>query len=122
MFYLDKLHLAEKGNLVLAKSICWSMEYFHRIITRKEFKTSYKLATTFQRNNGNLPLLSSKYACTTVSHCTKLQSSTVISNVVATYFRKFVCAGKFVRVPMFTKSIGNPCYRAAKRCDFHLVS
>ena len=34
MFYLDKLHLVEKGNLVLAKSINRSMEHSHRIITR----------------------------------------------------------------------------------------
>ena len=39
LFCLDKLHLAEKGNLVLAKFIRWSMEYFQRIITRNEFKT-----------------------------------------------------------------------------------
>ena len=34
MFYLDKLHLVEKGNLVLAKSIYMSMEHAHRTITR----------------------------------------------------------------------------------------
>ena len=34
MFYLDKLHLVEKENAVLAKSTCRSMEYSHRIITR----------------------------------------------------------------------------------------
>lgn len=38
MFLLDKLHLATRNyilqrDLVLAKSICCSMEYFHRIIT-----------------------------------------------------------------------------------------
>ena len=53
MFYLDKLHLVEKGNLVLAKSICRSMEYSHRIITRNNFETSYKLATAFQLNNAD---------------------------------------------------------------------
>ena len=37
-FYLDKLHLVEKGNMVLPKSICRSIEHFHRIITRNEFK------------------------------------------------------------------------------------
>ena len=63
MFYLDKLHLVEKGNIVLAKSICRSMEYSHRIITRNEFKTSYKLATVFQLNNGDFPVLSSKNMC-----------------------------------------------------------
>ena len=41
MFYLDKLHLVEKENLVLAKSIYRSIEYSHRIVTRNEFETSY---------------------------------------------------------------------------------
>ena len=41
MFYLDKLHLVEKENLVLAKTIYRLIEYSHRIITRNEFKTSY---------------------------------------------------------------------------------
>ena len=83
------------------------MEYFHRIITSNNFKTSYKLAKTFQLNNSDFPLLSSKYACTTVPDCTKVPSSTIISNVVATYFRKFVCVCKFVRIPMFTQSISS---------------
>ena len=43
MFYLDKLHLVEKGNIVLAKFICRLMEYSCRIITGNKFKTSYKL-------------------------------------------------------------------------------
>ena len=51
MFYLDKLHLVEKGKLVSAKSISRSMEYSHRVITRNEFKTSYKLATAIQLSN-----------------------------------------------------------------------
>ena len=42
MFYLDKLHLVEKGNIVLPKSICRSMEHSRRIIIRNEFNTSYK--------------------------------------------------------------------------------
>ena len=53
MFYLGKLHLVEKGNIVLAKSICRSMEYSHRIITKNEFKTLYKLATAFQLSSAD---------------------------------------------------------------------
>ena len=82
MFYLDKLHLVEKGNLVLAKSLCRSIEYSHRVITRSEFITSYKLATAFQLNNVNFPVMSSKYVCKAVSGCTKVTSSKFISNVV----------------------------------------
>ena len=53
MFYHDKLHLVEKGNMVIAKSICRSMEYYHRIMTRNEFKTSYKLTYVFQLNTAD---------------------------------------------------------------------
>ena len=66
------------------------MEYSHRIITRNEFKTSYKLATVFQLNNGDFPVLSSKYVCKAVSGCTKVPSSKFISNVVAKSPGKFV--------------------------------
>ena len=90
MFYLDKLHFVEKRNIVLAKSICRSMEYSHEIITRNEFKTSYKLAAVFQLNNADFPVLLSKYVRKAVSGCTKVPSSKFISNVVAKSLRKFV--------------------------------
>ena len=52
---------------------------------------------------------------------TKVPSSVIISNVVATYFCKLVFVCRFVRVPKFTKSICGPsCVR--KKCDFYLVS
>ena len=122
MLYLDKLHLLEKGDLVLAKSICSSIEYSHRIMTRNEFKTSYKLASVFQLNNADFPVLASKYVCKAVSGCTKVPSSKFISNVVAKSLRKFACVSKFVSVPMFVQSVRSPSYRAVKRCDFDLVN
>ena len=60
MFCLDKSHLVEKGILVLDKPICRSVEYSHRVVTRNEFKTWYKLATAFQLNNADFPVLLSK--------------------------------------------------------------
>ena len=124
MFYLGNLHLAEKGNLVLAKSICKSMEYSHRIITRNEFKTLYKLATAFQLNNVDFPVLSSKYVCKTVSGCTKviLRSSKFISNVVAKSPRKFVYVRKLVSVLVFVQSVRSPSYGVVKRCDFDFAN
>ena len=89
MFYLDKLHFVEKRNIVLAKSICRSMEYSHEIITRNEFKTSYKLAAVFQLNNADFPVLLSKYVRKAVSGCTKVPSRKFISNVVAKSLRIF---------------------------------
>ena len=121
MFYLDKLHLVEKGNLVLAKSICRSMEYSHRIITRNELEMLYKLAVAFQLHNADFPVLLSKYVCKTVSGCTKVPSSKFISNVVKSRC-KFVCVCKFVSVPMFAQSICSPSYRGVKRCDFDFAN
>ena len=112
----------EKGNIVLAKSISRSMEYSHRIITRNEFETRYKLATAFQLNNVYFPVLLSKYVCKAGFSCTKVPSSKCINNNVAKYLRKFVCVCKFVIVPMFTQSVRSPSYRTVKRGDFDLVS
>ena len=107
MFYLDKLHLVEK--------------YYHRIITRNDFKTSYKFATVFQLNNADFPVLLSKYACKAVSGYTKVPSGKFISNVAAKSLRKFVFVLKFVSVPMFTQSVRSLSYGVVKRCDFDLV-
>ena len=98
------------------------MEYSDIIITRNEFKTSRKLATVFQLNNADFPVLSSKYVCKAVSGCTKVPSSKFISNVVAKSLRKFVCVRKFVSVPMFAQSVRSPSYRVAKRYDFDFVN
>ena len=122
MFYLDKLHLVEKGNRVFAKSICRSMEYSHRIITKNEFKTLYKLATVFQLNNAGFPVLSTKYVCKAVCCCTKVLSSKFISNVVAKSLRKFVFVCRFISVPIFAQSARSPSYPVVKRCDFDLVN
>ena len=122
MFYLDKLHLVGKGDLVLAKSICKSIEYCHRIITTSESNMSYKFATAFQLNNADFPVLSSKYVCKAVSGCTKVSSGTFISDVIAKSFRKFVCVRKFVSVPMYAQSVHSPSDRLVRRCDFDFVN
>ena len=114
MFYLDKLYFVEKRNIVLAKSICRSMEYSHEIITRNEFKTSYKLAAVFQLNNADFPVLLSKYVRKAVSGCTKVPSRKFISNVVAKSLRNFFFR-KFVSVPMFAQSVCSPTYRVEKK-------
>ena len=98
------------------------MEYSHRIITRNEFKTLYKLATAFQLNNADFPVLSTKYVCKAVYGCTKVLSSKFSSNVVAKSLRKFVFVCKFVSVPIFAQSVHSPSYPVVKRCDFDLVN
>ena len=106
----------------LGKSICRSMEYSHRIITRNKFKTSYKLATVFQLKNCWFSCISPKYVCKAVPCCTKVPSSKFISNVAPISLRKFVFVRKFVSVPMFAQSVGSPSYRVVNRCDFDLVN
>ena len=83
---------------------------------------SNKLATVFQLNNADFPVLSSKYVCKAVPGCTKVRSSKFISNVVAKSLRKFVFVCKFVSVPIFAQSVHSPSYRVVKRCEFDLVN
>ena len=90
------------------------MEYSHEIITRNEFKTSYKLAAVFQLNNADFPVLLSKYVRKAVSGCTKVPSSKFISNIVAKSLRNFFFR-KFVSVPMFAQSVCSPTYRVEKK-------
>ena len=87
-----------------------------------EFKTLFKLAMTFQLNNADFPLLSSKYVSKAVSGWTEVPSSKFINNVIAKSCSKFVCVCKFVSVPMFAQSVCSPSYCAVKRCDFDFVS
>ena len=81
------------------------MELSHRIITRNEFKKSYKLATVFQLNNADFPVRLSKYACKAVSGYTKVPSSKFISNVVAKSLPKCLFVPKFGSVPIVAQSV-----------------
>ena len=98
------------------------MEYSHLIITRNELKTSYKLATVFQLNNADFPVLSFKYVCQTVSSCVKVSSNKLISNVVVKSVCKFVCVRKFVSVPIFAQYVRSTSCHVVKRRDFDLVN
>ena len=66
---------------------------------------SNKLATVFQLNNADFPVLSSKYVCKAVPGCTKVPSSKFMSNAVAKSLRKFVFVRKFVSVPILLKAL-----------------
>ena len=105
MFYFDKLHCLEKGNLVFAKSIYSSMEHSHRIITSNEFKTLYKLATAFQVNTADCLVLSFKYVCGTVSGCTKAPCQGNLSLMLLLKL--------FLNLFMFVNSLGT--YVCSKR-------
>ena len=59
LYYSDRLHLVEKGNMILAESILNSIEVSNGIICsdHNEFSKSYKMALSFKLNNTDfLPL------------------------------------------------------------------
>ena len=60
LYYSDRLHLVEKGNLKLAESIFNSIEVPNDFICRNhnnKFSKSYKMAVSFKLNNTDFPPL-----------------------------------------------------------------
>ena len=60
LYYSDRLHLVEKGNLKLAESIFNSIEVSSDVICRNhdnKFGKSYKMAVSFKLNNADFPPL-----------------------------------------------------------------
>ena len=60
LFYSDKIHLVEKGNSNLSKSIRKSIEDFYATghINRYQLTKSYKMAVSFVLSNADFPPLS----------------------------------------------------------------
>ena len=59
-FFLNIVHLVEKGNLKLAELIFSSFENCNGVTcNKKQFLKSYKMAVSFKLNNFNFPSLSS---------------------------------------------------------------
>ena len=57
-FFLDNVHLLEKGNLKLAESIFSSLENCNGVTcNKKKFLISYKMAVSFKLNNFDFPPL-----------------------------------------------------------------
>ena len=53
----DKLHLVEKGNLILAKSIYISMKNYYGSRNNYQLSKTYKSVTAFSLNNADFPTL-----------------------------------------------------------------
>ena len=60
LFFLNNVHLVEKGNLKLAESIFSSIENCNGLTCnkQKQFLISYKMAVSFKLNNFDFPPLS----------------------------------------------------------------
>ena len=69
LFFLDNVHLVEKGNLKLAESIFSSIKNSNDVTCNKhkQFLTSYKMAVFFKLNNFDFPPLSSSTVSKPVS-------------------------------------------------------
>ena len=57
LFYSDKLHLEEKGNLILAKSTYISVKSCYESRNNYQLNKTYKSVTIFSLNNADLPTL-----------------------------------------------------------------
>ena len=57
LYYSDRLHLVEKGNLKLAGSIFNSIEVSNDSNHNNKFSKSYKMAVSFKLNNAEFPPL-----------------------------------------------------------------
>ena len=69
LFYSDKLHLVEKGNLILAKSIYISVRSYCESRNNYQPIKTYKSVTIFSLNNADFPTLTRLSPCKTVSDC-----------------------------------------------------
>ena len=58
LFYSDKLHLVEKGNLILAKSIYISVKSLFRSQNDYQLSKTFKSVTIFSLNNTDFPIVS----------------------------------------------------------------
>ena len=59
LFYSDKLHLVEKGNLILATSIYISLKNHYGSRNKYQLSKRYKSVTVFSLNNADFPTLTS---------------------------------------------------------------
>ena len=57
LYYSDRLHLVEKGNLKLAESIFNSIEVSNDSNHNNKFSKSYKMSVSFKLNNAEFPPL-----------------------------------------------------------------
>ena len=69
LFYSDKLHLVEKGNLILAKSIYISVRSYCESRNNYQLIKTYKYVTIFSLNNADFPTLTRLSPRKTVSVC-----------------------------------------------------
>ena len=74
LYYSDRLHLVEKGNLNLAESIFNSIEVSNDSNHNNKFSKSYKMAVSFKLNNKPLRFANLFLAILLIGHLPLLQT------------------------------------------------
>ena len=69
LFYSDKLHLVEKGNLILQMFLYFSKKNHYGSRNNYQVNKTYKSVTAFSLNNADFPLLTPLSPRKPVSGC-----------------------------------------------------
>ena len=80
IFYSDKLHLVEKGNLILAKFIYISVKSHYGSRNNYQVSKMYKSVTAFSLNNADFPTLTPLSPRKLVSDCISVLPSKSVHN------------------------------------------
>ena len=87
LFYHDKLHLIQKGNIKLSESIITATEdrnigqntHFNKMSNKKHNQKTYKMAASYKPNHADFPLLLNSTVSKPVSYVSSLLSFTSAS-------------------------------------------
>ena len=108
LFYSDKLHLVEKGNLILVKSIYISVKSHYESRNKYQLNKTYKSVTIFPLNNADFPTLTPLSPCKPISDCISVSPYKSVHN-------SFI---KPVQKPSYISSI-KPVPLAVRKCSVY---
>ena len=119
LFYHDKLHLIQKGNIKLSESIITATEdrnigqntHFNKMSNKKhnQFIKTYKMAASFKLNHADFPSLLNSTVCKPLSYV----SSSLSFKTASRSFSNKVRAISFTSL---TKANNKPFPRATRFC------
>ena len=118
LFYSDKLHLVEKGNLILAKSIYISVKSHYESQNNYQLNKTYKSVTMFSLNNTDFPTLTPLSPCKPVSDCISVSPCKSVHNSFIKPAQKPSCISFIKPVPLAVHkcSIYNSSLGARNEC------
>ena len=119
LFYHDKLHLIQKGNIKLSESIITATEdrnigqntHFNKMSNKKhnQFIKTYKMAASFKLNHADFPPLLNSTVSKPVSYVSSSFSFTTVS-------RSFSNKVRAISFKSLTKASNKPFPRATRFC------